>query len=332
VLRLEFPDETTRLNVGALVDARSLHAIGDRANSLPFDLRSTTMTRSFWTFAITICVVSVAVPGEAALFSSNKAFNNPVENSFHIVSNPSCCAGGTSYNEVGKLRVGVTSAAVTVDTTADTGVIDSFALTPFSVTPTSFGASYAATFTIVTGNFPDPPVTQTISGTWTETITIDSVTGASPTFDSSVAQPISVIPEAPPWYSMHHPDVFNATPFTLSGTYKMVGPMSMTSIPWSMTFEPNGGGFASIGIKGTSSLGNGFEFKPLFSGQGYIPDDPVIFQGTVDGLTFTVQMANSINSIYFSKNSAIVPEPAAIIAATMAALSMAATRRRGGST
>ena len=257
----------------------------------------------------------VASRGDAALISSSKSFGQLVTNSF-IIQSTAYNPNGTpiyqrSFGPEGKLLAGVSSVTITTDTVADTGAVDAMTLTPFSLTPSTRTTQFSTSITVieVPANYPLPAVTRNISGQWQESITFSGVSGDSPTFASPTATALYPLIELPPWFTMADKVGFTVPSFTLTGMYKVVGPESTTTVPFSMEFEAVAQSANSyIAVQGGAGVGPDFNFIPLETSVVYRPVNPLIFDGVVDGMRFAASFYEMDTAIIFAQNN-LVPEP-----------------------
>lgn len=274
---------------------------------------------------------------EAAPFSSTRSFADFVSTSFRITSyrnNAVAAIGQHTYDNVTQIKTGMTSAKAVVDTTSGLGRFESMQLAPLGLNPSAVFSTFSTSVTGLIGNFPDPPQQQTIQGTWTEAIKIDSIVGLPPTLDLVSPKSLETNEYVQPWYVGQFPAVLKATPFTINGVYQVVGPKTNRFVPFSVAFEPTtNGSYATLAIKSTSSLGDGFEFRPTDVLQQYTANNEQIFSGSVDGVYFGVRFETAEGQLdpllYFSTGR--IPEPTggsmAIISICLAAL--ARRDRRG---
>lgn len=272
--------------------------------------------------SLTLAVAMIATLGgarvhAATLYSSSKTFNSVYTNPFNVISNRSkplnglnTEIGGNQYLNAGKLNAGVSSASVTVDVDGDTGTLTAMEFAPFSVPPTSVGESIATEVKVVVADFPNPPTIQTVSGAWQESITINGVSGAVPTF-TPAATPAAMnpVPLFLPWYEFFQEGILAANgSIFLTGTYQVVGPLSTVSVPINVEVRPSPNlSSANTFVQGSNSFGDGFNFLPNQVAINYRIINPVIFDGDVDQLHFNVQINSGIEIIYFAQNA--LPEP-----------------------
>jgi hypothetical protein len=283
-----------------------------------------------------IAIIGGARAHAATLYSSSKTFNSPYENSFRVQSNrfkPSNGLNGfipgNTYQNFGGLDASVTSASVTVDVDADTGHLTAMGIGPLSVTPSSAGQSISTDVKIVVADFPNPPVIQTISGTWQESITFTGVSGAAPTFTPAGA-PSPLAPELPfiPWYEFFQSGILTGDDsIFLTGTYQVIGPLSTTTVPINIELQPVAPGFAGIYVQGSNTFGDGFNFLPRLVGRQYNVVNPMIFEGEVDHLQFSVHFSfENGGRIDFAQNA--LPEPSCCMLLGMSGMAFVGLRRR----
>jgi hypothetical protein len=247
------------------------------------------MKRIILTLAIAVFTTSLGVRGEAALVGSSKMFNYSVSTPLNIFSHRN--NGITSlpsklYQNAAHIVAGIESATAIVDTSTGMGRFDAMQLSPFALNPTSVTAQTSTTVTGVIGTFPNPPQLQTIQGTWTETITIEGISGTPPTLLPTNPRSLETDYFHQPWYTALFPAALDATSFTIHGTYQVTGPRSSRTVPWSVEFESLiDSDYLHLGVKGVSNFGEGFRFEPLQVRQGYSTNNRAIFEGSVDGLS-----------------------------------------------
>jgi archaellum component FlaG (FlaF/FlaG flagellin family) len=280
----------------------------------------------------TLCCLSARA---ATLYSSSATFNKPHTNSIDVVSNPSKPANGLNtgiagmqYLNTGKLNAGVSSASVTVDVDGDTGTLTAMGIAPFNVTPSTVGRSISTNVKIVIADFPNPPVIQTISGVWQESITINGVSGAAPTFTApATAAAMSPDPQFIPWYEFYQTGVLTGSGSVfLTGTYQTIGPLSTVTVPINIELQPElSSSFAATYVRGSNSFGNGFTFLPRLVGMNYVVVNPVIFDGDVDHLHFRVELGSGNQGVYFAQN--VLPEPSCCVLLGMAGAALVGLRR-----
>jgi hypothetical protein len=294
------------------------------------------MNRKVMTLAIMAFITSFSARGEAAVVSSSKTFNYSVSTPFNIFSHRN--NGITSlpsklYENAMQIVAGVASAAAVVDTSTGMGRFEEMQLSPFVLNPTSVTSQTSTTVTGVIGTFPNPPHLQTITGTWTETISIDGISGAPPTLLPTNPRSLETNSYHQPWYTTVFDSGLDASSFTIHGTYQVTGPLTGRTVPWSVEFESLiNSDFLQLGVKGVASFAEGFRFEPLLAWQGYTTNNKPIFEGSVDGLFFTATFSPVASGFDLHFSQVTVPEPSTgIIAPIMAAIAWAAARRRGRS-
>jgi hypothetical protein len=270
--------------------------------------------------AFSICLVIVAIAEarlDAASFTSSRTFDHILSTSLRIRSyrnNGASWFDEHSYENATQIKTGVVSATATADTSTRLGRFEALQLSPFGLTSNSVTSSVSTTTTGIIGNFPEPPTQQTIQGTWTERITIDGIAGLPPTLILQNARSLETYESTAPWYTAFFSEALSASPFTISGTYELIGPITTRTVPWSFEFVPQeDSAYANLGVKGVDDFTDGFVFEPFSVYQTYTTDQKSFFEGSVDGLYISVRFETDFGARLDLPFSPGVPEPASAV-------------------
>jgi hypothetical protein len=249
--------------------------------------------------------------GGAATFTSSQVFSQIKGLSFNAVSNKfnttTFSSFGNQFNGVARVETGFAAASVSVDTTEDDGKITDLQIRPYQLTTTPVVNTFSATTKRFdpSVSFPDPPVLITISGQWEEKLTITSLTGGAPAFLSSTEEALN--PASSEWYQMYNQVQYSNMPFTLNGVYQVKSPFSTVTSPFSLVFDPvPDSGYALTNVRASSSFSDGFLFTFEAAGVSYHTSTSRIFNDTVDGMQFSVDLFdNNGGALIFAQ----IPEP-----------------------
>jgi hypothetical protein len=220
------------------------------------------------------------------------------------------------------------SFSASVDPDADVGFISGAA---FEVGGSS--GSRSTQIPVGPANFPSFPPTITIN----ESITINSVTPIV-SYVSSTTAPITFVSGPFFQFFVMTPDLTLAfaDQFIVTGNYQATGPTQNLNLPFSKSFVRSGQNATAVLNQGVA-ITPGFNFPATttidpqrqFDSRAYAPLDPVLFDGTIDGIPLKAEFTDT----FIIAALARIPEPTTaalrrIGAIAASSLGRAARRRR----
>jgi hypothetical protein len=256
----------------------------------------------------TSCIASSAVG--VTTYESSRSFGRIFSSPFRAVSNKSNVTTGAGFGRIypnfAQIQTGLTAATDRVDVDDDMGAVTNFQVRPYALTGASATSSFNTTTQIWDPaiTFPDPPRRITAGGTWTETLTLTSITGGTPTFPSSTVDELR--PLTTSLYQMINNLQYEGLEFTVHGTYQMVGPLTTVTAPFSLEYVPRGqqSAFAVPNIPASATFGDQFPYFFQSAAASYDPSTGTrIFSGNVDGVNISVDL--ELNSVSYAQ----IPEP-----------------------
>ena len=209
----------------------------------------------------------------------------------------------STFGIQGRLMSLANSFSISADTLADTG---SFTDMHFGVALEGGGTrTQTFTDTIVTPptDFPDPPIITIITSTFTETVVLDPLSPANfaPQFLSSTVGTVSYLSHQGGFWYGFPSNVTIAFPdsFTVSGTYIVEGPTETVTVPFNVLYSRSMSANVTQTWLGLVDVGTDFPntaragVTPPRQAQAsrfYDPATGLIFDGTVDGRTFSFRL------------------------------------------